>query len=82
MYNIMELTIEKIPTWALCYLINGDPTGLNNDDIAVVDEWYNINRVVIVSTPDIQGGENNPYFSRFPAFGLPTDVVDCQVEIC
>ena len=20
-------TIEKIPTWALCYIINGDPTG-------------------------------------------------------
>ena len=26
-------TIEKIPTWVLCYLSNGDPTGLSDDDI-------------------------------------------------
>lgn len=26
-------TIEKIPTWALCYIINGDPTGLSDEDI-------------------------------------------------
>ena len=28
-------TIEKIPTWALCYIINGDPTGLSDEDIVV-----------------------------------------------
>ena len=30
-------TIEKIPTWALCYIINGDPTGLSDEDIKMVD---------------------------------------------
>ena len=29
-------TIEKIPTWALCYIINGDPTGLSDEDIKMV----------------------------------------------
>ena len=31
-------TIEKVPTWALCYIINGDPTGLSDEDIKMVDE--------------------------------------------
>lgn len=30
-------TIEKIPTWALCYIINGDPMGLSDEDIKMVD---------------------------------------------
>lgn len=30
-------TIEKIPTWALCYIINGDPTGLSDEDIKMID---------------------------------------------
>lgn len=33
----MEFFIEPIPTWALCYLINGDPTGLTDDEIAMID---------------------------------------------
>lgn len=33
-------TIEKIPTWALCYIINGDPTGLSDEDIKMVDGFH------------------------------------------
>ena len=29
----MNKTTEKIPTWSLCYLINGDATGLTEDEI-------------------------------------------------
>ena len=46
----MEFFIEPIPTWALCYLINGDPTGLTDDEIAMIDKWYADNKVQTVTT--------------------------------
>ena len=63
-------TIEKIPTWALCYIINGDPTGLSDEDI--MQKW----QVEIVS-PLSQDG--NASFSHYPAFGLPAEVEECKV---
>ena len=45
----MEFFIEPIPTWALCYLINGDPTGLTDDEIAMIDKWYADNKVQTVT---------------------------------
>ncbi len=70
---------EPIPTWALCYLINGDPTGLKDDEIAMIDKWYADNKVQTVTTASEAEGECNPYFSHFPAFGLPAEVTDCNV---
>ena len=61
-------TIEKIPTWALCYIINGDPTGLNDEDIKMVDDYMEKWQVEIISS-----------FSHYPAFGLPAEVEECKV---
>ena len=41
----MEFMTEPIPTWALCYLINGDRTGLNDTELAMIDKWYADNKV-------------------------------------
>lgn len=75
----MEMTREAIPTWALCYLVNGDPTGLSKTDKADVDRWLSANNVELVSPTQGQEGECKPYFTRCPAFGLPTEAVDCDV---
>ena len=75
----MEFSIEPIPTWALCYLINDDRSGLNDEEIAMIDKWYTDNKVMSVTTATEDDGECYPYFSRYPAFGLPTDVIDCSV---
>lgn len=72
------VTREKIPAWALPYLVNGDPTGLEGYEKEMVDDWYCKNDVEGVY-PDAMGSED--YFSRHPAFGLPTQVVDCIVII-
>lgn len=77
----MVFTTEKIPTWALCYLINGDASGLTDEDIAIADKWCEVNNVTAVCAPDTQEGECSPYFTHCPAFGLSSDVVDCQVMI-
>ena len=69
-------TIEKIPTWALRYIINGDPTGLSDEDIKMVDGFMQKWQVDIVS-PLSQDG--NVSFSHYPAFGLPAEVEECKV---
>ena len=75
----MEQTIERIPTWALCYINYGDPTALTDEEIALVDEWQNRNNVADVCTAYTEGEKPQPYFTHNPAFGLPTEVMDCYI---
>ncbi len=75
----MEFMTEPIPTWALCYLINGDSTGLTDEDLAMIDKWYTDNKVQTVTTASEVEGSTHPYFSHFPAFGHASEVVDCIV---
>ena len=75
----MEFMTEPIPTWALCYLINGDRTGLNDTELAMIDKWYADNKVQSITTAPENEGNCYPYFSHFPAFGLASEVVDCIV---
>ena len=77
----MDFTVEPIPTWALCYLINDDRSGLTEDEISMIDRWYTSNKVVTITTASEDDGECQPYFSHYPAFGLPTEVIDCSVMI-
>lgn len=75
----MEFTIEKIPVWAVCYLINGTTDNLSDEDKAIIDKWWEQNNVVTVSPATDEEGSCHPYFSHFPAFGLGSDVIDCNV---
>jgi hypothetical protein len=45
----MNRSIEAIPTWALCYIINGDASGLTDEEIRMVDEAMRKNNIEIVS---------------------------------
>lgn len=75
----MEKTTEKIPTWSLCYIINGDTSGLTDEEIRTIDHWYKEMGVQVVSPVMDDECGTHPYFSRYPAFGLPTEVVDCDI---
>lgn len=75
----MEFTIEKIPVWAVCYLINCTTDNLSDEDKAIIDKWWEQNNVVTVSPATDEEGSSHPYFSHFPAFGLGSDVIDCNV---
>lgn len=71
--------ICEIPTWALSYLVNDDPSGLDDNDKTLVDSWkndFNGHHVVSVSTKN-----DEVYFSHWPEFGLPYDVQDCYVVV-
>lgn len=75
----MNTTTEKIPTWSLCYLINGDATGLTDDEIRMADKWMDDWQVQTVSPVTNEEGNAQPYFSHRPLFGLPTEVEDCDI---
>ena len=45
----MNRSIEAIPTWSLCYIINGDASGLTDEEIRMVDEAMRKNNIEIVS---------------------------------
>ena len=45
----MNRSIEAIPTWALCYIINGDASGLTDEEVRMVDEAMRKNNIEIVS---------------------------------
>ena len=66
----MNRTTEKIPTWSLCYLINGDATALTDDEIRMVDEWVSQWQVEIVSPLMDEDGNsiNTPKEILIPCF--------------
>lgn len=77
--NDMNRSIEAIPTWVLCYIINGDASGLTDEEIRMVDEAMRKNNIEIVSPRYNEDMCTEPYFSHYPFFGLPTEVEDCDI---
>lgn len=60
--------IEGIPDWATSYLVNGDDSGLSEEDKADVDRYVDdlASEGLALAHP-IEGTENE--FDRYPAFG-------------
>lgn len=56
---------------------NGDMTGLKEEEVRLIDEALKRIGAELVCTPLDE--EVQPYFTRYPLFGLPTDVVDCVI---
>lgn len=69
-----EFFKERIPVWALCALINADYSGLEDEDIMLIDSWLKQTGYTLVCCPD---DEEEQYFASHPAFGLASDVIDC-----
>lgn len=74
MQKQFETYKERVPSWALGYIVNGDIDGLTDEEIQMINNWLNANDYEIVSP--VNDGEE--YFSNCPAFGLPGGVVDCD----
>ncbi|WP_290388472.1 hypothetical protein [uncultured Duncaniella sp.] len=72
-------TTESIPAWALGYCINGDTTGLADEEISMIDKWMRDWHVEIISPITDEEGNYHPYFTHYPLFGLPTNVIDCDI---
>ena len=72
--------IERIPQWAVCYLVNSDDSGLTIDDKNTVDDYVERLRETehLRLVRPIDGTENG--FCPHPAFGLPCETVDFEAE--
>jgi len=76
----MEKSIEKISAYALPYLVNGDASGLTDDEIRQIDDICRKHGIeVVVPITESEEGGTEPYFSNAPMFGLPTEVEDCII---
>ena len=73
-------SVERIPTYALPYLVNGDATGLTDEDIKIIDKAVSKSGIeVVVPITESVEGSPQPYFSSSPMFGLPDEVEDCII---
>lgn len=68
----MERIIEKIPSWAISAIVNDDRSGLLEDEIQQIEDWFAETGYDYVCCP-----EDGPYFSSYPTFGKASDVYDC-----
>lgn len=73
---------DDFPQWALCYVVNSDPSGLSDEDIAEVDQWLAKKSDVL----DLDGAEFGHFafgedtgFYHYPAFGLGCDCVHWEI---
>jgi len=72
-----------IPGYALPYLLNGDSSGIEADDIQAVDNWLNgyLLEFSNVSNYSIDTNSDSPDMFAAPAFGLPSNCYDCSVTV-
>ena len=91
----MKIAIEyqglRVPDYALSYLVNGDSSGISDADRLAIDQWYeqfhNEARELVSSGNAhsaqvvFSAGDEEPYFTRSPEFGLACNVVESSVVI-
>jgi len=72
--------VERIPQWAVCYLVNSDDSGLTPEDKKTVDDYVKrlLKKERLCLVFPIDGTENE--FCAHPAFGPACDTVDFAAE--
>lgn len=79
----MEKSVERIPTYALGYLVKGDPTSLTDKEVKEIDALCHKRKIELVCpiSDTVEGGVQ-PYFSSRPFLGKPAEVEDCIIIYC
>ena len=75
---------EDIPAYALSYLVNGDDSGLEEEDIEAIDnfmEQFHREADEIKGYIVIDVISKDPFFTHNPAFGLACDCYECNICI-
>jgi hypothetical protein len=82
--KLVDYIKEDVPEWALSYLVNSDASGLEDEEIEEIDDWYNhmASRLMeqypcvvdLVFNDEEYYGDN---FTPYPAFGKACNTVQC-----
>src|SRR5699024_203967 len=74
-----EIYDVTVPAWSLNYFINGVTDNLTDEEVEMLDEWWDGNFIEIID-PWNDEGEIETYFSpRNDITSLGDAVVDCKV---
>jgi hypothetical protein len=84
--NTVNSYSVKLPDYSLSYLINGDESGISEEDKNIIDEYMqefydeseSCNGDVIIGLDDI---DSEGYFTWSPSFGLACTVFDATILI-
>ena len=78
--KIRKLDSIAVPDYALNFLTYGEDDNLSPEDQKIILNWSddllnrnNASRLIIESSVD------QPYFTWKPVFGLPCNVIDCDI---
>ena len=77
--NDREYTVEKVPSYAISYLENGEEGNLDDKDIAIIEKWVKEMTDDGYDMTSFEYLEDDAHFSRYPAFGLPTDCIETKI---
>lgn len=69
----------KIPSWALCYIFNGDAGNLTDEEQDMIDNF--LDRYPGATYDIKEENLDSPYFTMSPAFGLACDVYDMDIYL-
>ena len=94
--GVENWTVENVPDYAVCYLVNGDADNLSEEDIKNIDQWCDkmqemgfkpdmFDEVEEIDGEYFRADFNKseciePGFTTNPAFGLPCNCYPCLFQ--
>jgi|WetSurSiteA1Bulk_404760.scaffolds.fasta_scaffold57653_2 hypothetical protein len=80
----VSVEVVRFPAYALSYLINGDSSGITEEDVTAIDAWWNEQVSALTEGQHLildPADQADQYFTWHPAFGLACDVIDCNLVV-
>ncbi len=75
-----DYEVLSMPEWAMCAVFNGDRTGLDEEELKLLDDFLNRYEVVDWVTDDETGEMQEASFTWHPEFGLACNCYDCYCK--
>jgi len=82
--QLMNIDTVDLPVWSLPYLINGDASGLSDEDERTVAQWerttlkaYAHSATAVISAD----ADAKPFFTQSPEFGPACDCITADIYI-
>ena len=77
--NLDDYTVERVPFYSVCYLVNADPTGLEDEDIEAIDKCVDMMYEEGYDMTVFDFQDEEPHFTSRPAFGLACDCYETKI---